>query len=61
LLSRIFGYGMAFFGMLGSHNDINFLHRYLLFDKLIEGSAPAVNNIVNGHDYTMGYDGLLSK
>ncbi|XP_021320814.1 uncharacterized protein LOC110437041 [Sorghum bicolor] len=45
----------AFFGMPGSHNDINVLHRSPLFDNLAEGRAPAVNFSVNGHDYNMGY------
>jgi hypothetical protein len=35
----------AFFGMPGSP----------LFAKLVEGKAPEVNYIINGHDYTMGY------
>ena len=45
----------AFFGMPGSHNDINVLHRSPLFAKLAEGAAPQVNYSINGHDYTMGY------
>jgi hypothetical protein len=45
----------AFFGMPGSHNDINVLHRSPLFDNLAEGRAPEVKFSVNGHDYTMGY------
>jgi hypothetical protein len=45
----------AFFGMPGSHNDINVLNRSPLFDNLAEGKAPEVNFSVNGHDYTMGY------
>jgi len=45
----------AFFGMPGSHNDINVLHRSPLFDNLVEGRAPAVNFSINGHDYNMGY------
>jgi len=45
----------AFFGMPGSHNDINVLHRSHLFAKLAEGTAPEVNYTINGHDYTMGY------
>ena len=45
----------AFFGMPGSHNDINVLHRSPLFDNLAEGRAPQVNYSINGHDYTMGY------
>ena len=45
----------AFFGMPGSHNDINVLHRSPLFDNLAEGRAPEVKYSVNGHDYNMGY------
>ncbi len=45
----------AFFGLLGSLNDINVLHRSHLFAKLAEGQAPEVNYTINGHNYTMGY------
>jgi hypothetical protein len=45
----------AFFGLPGSHNDINVLHRSPLFAKLVEGEAPQVNYNINGHDYTMGH------
>ena len=45
----------AFFGMPGSHNDINVLHRSPLFAKLAEGKAPEVHYTINGHDYKMGY------
>jgi hypothetical protein len=43
------------FWNVGSHNDINVLHRSPLFANLAEGRAPEVNYTVNGHDYTMGY------
>ena len=45
----------AFFGMPGSHNDINVLERSFLFTDLAEGRAPPANYSINGHDYTMGY------
>ncbi|KAK3183446.1 hypothetical protein Dsin_030732 [Dipteronia sinensis] len=45
----------AFFGLPGSHNDINVLDRSPLFKDLSEGRAPLVNYSINGHHYTMGY------
>ncbi|XP_076884848.1 uncharacterized protein LOC143534163 [Bidens hawaiensis] len=45
----------AFFGMPGSHNDINVLERSFIFTELVQGRAPPINYTVNGHDYTMGY------
>jgi hypothetical protein len=45
----------AFFGLPGSHNDINVLRRSPLFDRLVKGEAPYVTYIVNGHNYDMGY------
>jgi hypothetical protein len=45
----------AFFGLPGSHNDINVLRRSPLFDRLVKGEAPSVNYIVNMHNYDMGY------
>jgi hypothetical protein len=43
----------TFFGLPGSHNDINVLERSNVFANLAEGRAPPVNYSVNGHDYTM--------
>jgi hypothetical protein len=40
----------AFFGLPGSLNDINVLHRSPLFAKLTNGIY-----LVDNHDYTMGY------
>ncbi|XP_020263232.1 uncharacterized protein LOC109839215 [Asparagus officinalis] len=45
----------AFFGLPGSHNDINILERLNLFTKLTEGRAPLVNCSINSHEYTMRY------
>ena len=45
----------AFFGMPGSCNDINVLHRSPVFDDLARGIGPAVKFKVNGRDYDMGY------
>ena len=45
-----------FFGMPGSHNDINVLERSFLSTDLAERNTLPVNYSINGHDYTMGYD-----
>jgi hypothetical protein len=45
----------AFFGLPGSHNDINVLERSSVFTELAEGRAPLVNYSINGNNYTMGY------
>ncbi|XP_004980571.1 uncharacterized protein LOC101758890 [Setaria italica] len=45
----------AFFGMPGSHNDINVLHRSSLSVRLAEGQAPKLNYTINNNKYTMGY------
>ena len=45
----------AFFGLPGSHNDINVLHRSPVFDDLANGNAPEVEFTVNGNIYSMGY------
>jgi hypothetical protein len=45
----------AFFGLPGSLNDINVLHRSPLFDRIANGEAPTVNYTINEHNYDMGY------
>jgi hypothetical protein len=40
----------AFFGLLGSLNYINVLHRSHLFDRLAQGEAPTVNYTINGYN-----------
>ena len=45
----------AFFGLPKSNNDINVLERSHVFNKLVEGRAPAIHYSINGHDYIMGY------
>jgi hypothetical protein len=50
----IYGYGMHS-SVYQGHSIINVLHRSHLFDRLVEGKAPAVNYTINGHKYDMGY------
>jgi hypothetical protein len=45
----------AFFGMPGSHNDINVLQQSPVFDGIANGTTPPVNFVVNGNSYNMGY------
>jgi hypothetical protein len=45
----------TFFGLPGSHNDINVLHRSSVFDDLANGRAPSVEFTVNDNLYSMGY------
>ncbi|XP_028075495.1 uncharacterized protein LOC114277752 [Camellia sinensis] len=54
----------AFFGLPGSHNDINVLERSFLFTELAQGRAPTVNYAINGNEYIMGYylaDGIYPQ
>jgi hypothetical protein len=54
----------AFFGLPGSHNDINVLQRSPVFDDLANGNAPPVDFTVNGNPYCMGYyltDGIYPE
>ncbi|XP_021771789.1 putative nuclease HARBI1 [Chenopodium quinoa] len=54
----------SFFGMPGSCNDINVLHRSPVFEDVLEDRTPAVNFVVNGHHYTNGYyltDGIYPR
>ncbi|XP_047320429.1 uncharacterized protein LOC124924432 [Impatiens glandulifera] len=45
----------AFFGLPGSHNDINVLERSHVFSEITRGKGPSVNYSINGHDYNLGY------
>ncbi|XP_059630433.1 uncharacterized protein LOC132273493 [Cornus florida] len=54
----------AFFGMPGSHNDINVLDHFPVFNGIVNGQLPLVNYVANGHHYRMGYylsDGIYPK
>jgi hypothetical protein len=45
----------VFFGLPGSNNDINVLHKSHLFYKLVQGEAPSVQYTINKHNYEMWY------
>jgi hypothetical protein len=45
----------AYFGLPGSHNDINVLDRSPLFKDLLNGKAPECEYTINGHVYKQGY------
>ena len=54
----------AFFGTLGSNNDINVLNNSNLFTEVLHGRAPEVQFMVNGNEYNMGYyltDGIYPE
>jgi len=54
----------AYFGMPGSCNDINVLHRSLVFSAYVKGQSTPVSFTVNGHTYDMGYylvDGIYPE
>jgi hypothetical protein len=43
----------VFFGLPGSLNDINVLHRSPIFDNLVARNGPQVRYTVNGREYDM--------
>ncbi|XP_047306641.1 uncharacterized protein LOC124910061 [Impatiens glandulifera] len=45
----------AFFGLPGSHNDINVLERSNVFCEITSGESYPVNYYINGHNYNTGY------
>ncbi|WVZ50925.1 hypothetical protein U9M48_002130 [Paspalum notatum var. saurae] len=54
----------AYFGLPGSCNDINVLHRSPIFSAYVQGEAPPVHFTVNGRTYDMGYylaDGIYPE
>ena len=48
----------AFFGLPGSHNDINVLDRSFLFTELAKGRALPAKYSINVHDYTLSFEAV---
>jgi hypothetical protein len=46
---------MFFWEVAGSNNDINILNQSPLFTDVLQGQAPVVNFMVNGHKYNKEY------
>jgi hypothetical protein len=64
LLCKTYDFGIVFFWLTGSLNNINVLQRSHLFARLASDDAPTCNYIVNGHEYNMGHylaDGIYSE
>ena len=59
ILEAVAGYDLwiwhAFFGMPGTNNDLNVLHRSPVFDPLRNGTMPPVHFTINGTTYNFGY------
>jgi hypothetical protein len=47
-------FGMFFFGMAGSCNDINFLQRSPLITRIALNEGPQVEFVANGRKYNYG-------
>lgn len=45
----------AFFGVVGSNNDIYVLNQSNVFASVLEGKSPTVQFMVNTTQYDMGY------
>jgi hypothetical protein len=52
---KIYGFGTLFFGMAGSHNDINVLQRSPVFDRLADNNDLVVHYEINDHPYNTCY------
>jgi hypothetical protein len=55
LPAKTYEFCVLFFGMAGSHNNLNVLQRSPIFAWLLEGDALSMNYKVLGHPYNMGY------
>ncbi|XP_057473223.1 uncharacterized protein LOC130761694 [Actinidia eriantha] len=54
----------AFFGLLGTNNDVNVLHKFNLFQDLTNGTSLPANYSIKGKNYKVGYylaDGIYPK
>jgi hypothetical protein len=52
---NMFVFGIAFFGMAGSHNGTIVFQCSQMFPRLDEGHAAECYYKISGHQYTKGY------
>jgi len=45
----------AYFGVVGSNNDVNVFNQSDVFNEDLQGQPPKVHFIINGTTYNMGY------
>nr|KAJ0188737.1 hypothetical protein LSAT_V11C900483810 [Lactuca sativa] len=55
VVSQYLWFWHAFFGMVGSSNDLNVLQASPLFNNILQGKAPDMSYVLNGNEYKYEY------